>query len=784
VAYHTALQAKASSAARKRRERRADDRTAADPLEEITGRELLAVLDEELRRLPDHWREPLVLCYLEGLTRDEAARRLGWSLGTLKRRLEQARECLRLRLERRGLAMPSALVGLGVMTAAVPADLTAATVRAATLSLLRGVPLGKFKAVAVLLMALGLAAAGAGVFARRTPAVDKPEVEPKAPAAQEKQERTVAGRVLDAEGKPVAEAEVALVAHGWDFAAKDYEVLKKGVADKDGRFRLSGPWHASGESLLLVGKTGYGFHLLALSPEARQQETTLTLPPEQPLRGRLLDLQGQPVAGVKVGVMRIGTRDDVSLFAPSEKLPLWPSPAVSDADGRFAILRLPPNKETMLVVQEDRFARQHLQVSADNRAKEITWSLSPARLLEGKVVYEDTGKPAANARLASVPTDTHAGTDAGGRFKLSLSALAQRNLPPLQVHAAEGEPYLAVRQEVVWPRAAIKHEIEVKLPRGVLVRGKVTEAGSGRPVAGAGVQYVPRDDNPNLRPNVLTGWQNVVASGSDGSFQIAVPAGPGHLLVSGPGLDFIHEDIGSRVLTVGKPGGYRVNADAVVKLDLAANAGPQEVKVALRRGVTVRGRLLDPEGKPVARAEMVCGLLRSAVPSNSNVEVRDGLFALHGCDPDKEYPVLFLDPEKGWGAAVTLAGKQAGGESVTVRLTPCGRAVARFVDAEGKPLKDQPIWKAHMLRIVVTPAAGPLEAVEDFAENLISRKERVARKGLKTDAEGRVTYSGLIPGATYRITVLDPKAGEVVKKEVRAESDKTLELGDVSLPRR
>jgi hypothetical protein len=325
--------------------------------------------------------------------------------------------------------------------------------------------------------------------------------------------------------------------------------------------------------------------------------------------------------------------------------------------------------------------------------------------------------------------------------------------------------------------------VEVKLPRGVLVRGKVTEAGSGRPVAGAGVQYVPRDDNPNLRPNILTGWQNVVASGSDGSFQIAVPAGEGHLLVSGPGLDFIHEVVGSRVLADGKPGGYRVNADGVVKLDLAANAGPKEVSVSLRRGVTVRGRLLDPEGKPVTRAEMICGLLRTAVPSSSNVEVGDGLFALHGCDPDKEYPVWFLEPGKGWAAGVTLSGKQAG-DPVTVRLAPCGCAVARFVGAEGNPLKGQVIWKSTMLRMVVTPAAGPLEANEEIAENLLSRKERVAQRSRKTDAGGRLSYSGLIPGATYRITVLDPKAGEVVKKEFRAESDKTLELGDVSLPRR
>ena len=58
----------------------------------MTGRELLTVLDEELRRLPERYRAPLVLCYLEGLTRDDAAARLGCSQSTLKRRLEAGRE--------------------------------------------------------------------------------------------------------------------------------------------------------------------------------------------------------------------------------------------------------------------------------------------------------------------------------------------------------------------------------------------------------------------------------------------------------------------------------------------------------------------------------------------------------------------------------------------------------------------------------------------------------------------------------------------------------------------
>src|SRR5262249_27321107 len=62
VAYRTAAQARRRAAARRRHELRADRRPPADPLEEITGRELLAALDEELQRLPEPLRAPLVLC--------------------------------------------------------------------------------------------------------------------------------------------------------------------------------------------------------------------------------------------------------------------------------------------------------------------------------------------------------------------------------------------------------------------------------------------------------------------------------------------------------------------------------------------------------------------------------------------------------------------------------------------------------------------------------------------------------------------------------------------------
>src|SRR4051812_35570529 len=74
-----------------------------DPAAQLVWQEVRQALDEELQRLPERWRSPLLLCYLSGLPRDEAARQLGWSLGTLKRRLDEGRKALRSRLDRRGI---------------------------------------------------------------------------------------------------------------------------------------------------------------------------------------------------------------------------------------------------------------------------------------------------------------------------------------------------------------------------------------------------------------------------------------------------------------------------------------------------------------------------------------------------------------------------------------------------------------------------------------------------------------------------------------------------------
>ena len=125
-----------SQAARRRAVERPGAEFAAMTRDDNNDRhELGAVLDEEIGRLPERLRRPLVLCDLEGRTREEAARDLRWTTGTVRSRLAKAREILRSRLTRRGLA-PSggclvALSPLDAPPAAVPPSLATATVRAA-----------------------------------------------------------------------------------------------------------------------------------------------------------------------------------------------------------------------------------------------------------------------------------------------------------------------------------------------------------------------------------------------------------------------------------------------------------------------------------------------------------------------------------------------------------------------------------------------------------------------------------------------------------------------------
>jgi RNA polymerase sigma factor (sigma-70 family) len=135
VAYRTAMKARTRRAGADARERQVREMAADDPVQEAIRRDLVAVIDHELSRLPSKYRQALVLCYLEGHTNEAAARKLNCPCGTLFTRLSRGREMLRTRLERRGVALPAAALAAalaGEATASVPDALVKITLQTAS----------------------------------------------------------------------------------------------------------------------------------------------------------------------------------------------------------------------------------------------------------------------------------------------------------------------------------------------------------------------------------------------------------------------------------------------------------------------------------------------------------------------------------------------------------------------------------------------------------------------------------------------------------------------------
>jgi RNA polymerase sigma factor (sigma-70 family) len=196
VARRTASRLRAASARRRRHECKAA-RLAAAAVEArgCDDLDLGAALHEELGRLPARYRVPLVLCYLEGLTAEQAAREVGWPAGTVRSRLARGRERLRARLVRRGLAPSAAGVAAALAPrsawSAVPGRLVDATARAAAgrfsagavpapiLTLTEGVlfdmAITKLKATGLAVLVAGVLASGALVSAQQGPGTGPPE---------------------------------------------------------------------------------------------------------------------------------------------------------------------------------------------------------------------------------------------------------------------------------------------------------------------------------------------------------------------------------------------------------------------------------------------------------------------------------------------------------------------------------------------------------------------------------------------------------------------------------
>jgi RNA polymerase sigma factor (sigma-70 family) len=634
TAYRLALSAKRTAARRRKHENRIPSRASVDPMEELSWREVRAFLDEEIARLPEKYRSVFVVCILENLSRAEAAQRLGLTERTVLSRLFKARKRLGQRLARRGVDLTAVLGAIALATepaSALSPMLTAATIRAALAiasgnGLLGVVPTSvaelaevasravvtyKAKMATALLLTATLVAA-AGTWTCRmmaTPVLAESQQEPQVSArsaattaATPRQERskdvTVSGRVVDPDGKPVSGAKLLFLYHSIRISPKKvwatstaegrfaFTVPVKEVENNG--YRTEKPWE---DTHVLAAAEGYGFAMTRVGKSGATDLTLRLVKDDAPIRGRILDLQGKPVAGVQV-------RIHGSLYAPEQgDLTAWLAnlkdekrdpnlvwhahlthlvssafdvyfpPVTTGADGRFYIKGIGRDRVAELRIDGPTIATEVIRVMTrpsetihvpEDKANpkkgtiayygaKLDLAAALTRPIVGVVRDKDSGQPLPGVTIESETIADRFGlglirttTDENGRYRLvglpksdgnKIVARTYDNFMPHRIEVANERPYLASVKKVGNPLGLEPVTVDFALKRGVWVKGRVTEEATGKPLFAARIEYFYFwEENPDAKELLDLYPFNMGHTEEDGCYRI--PALPGRGLIT------------------------------------------------------------------------------------------------------------------------------------------------------------------------------------------------------------------------------------------------------------
>jgi RNA polymerase sigma factor (sigma-70 family) len=865
VAYRTAMKAKRSAARRRKHEGRlrAEPRPAVSP----SWDDVQAILDEEVQRLAPCFRKAFVLCVLEGKAGPEAAAELGCKEGTVKSRVSRARQELRRQLARRGIQLAPLLAALSVAESAgrasVPAALARAAVRSGLLAaagdlaagvipphvaalavgVTRAMFVTKTKLPALLLLAAGLLSAACALALPAAHPEEGTATTPTAPAAAAKQPPrdavTYSGQVVDPAGSPVPGAKVYFL----DAAAKKRTASHEATTDAAGRFRFAAakPSAATKDetksgagAILFATAEGYGVGLATSKAAAStpREEVRLQLARDDvPVAGRVLDLQGKPIAGVRVrlrGIRGPVGREDLTAFvealkarnqavtahrelltgaAHPEGLDLdgcFP-PVVTDDAGRFRIGGVGRERVADLLIEGRGIETKYvyamtrkcaaIQVPALSKALPFAALLfahygatfdhvaAPSRPIVGVVRDRDTGKPIAGVVVrkqffAGCGVDERlqfqAVTDKEGRYRLE-------GMPGVPGHHLLAEPpadqpYLMAEKTTGSGAALEPVAVDFALKRGVWVSVRVKDKRTGKPVR-CNYEYLAFGDNPRLEeaPGLYTKplLENVAA---DGTFRVAALPGRGMIGVlaaaenqymRGRGIERIKGVTGETLLGMKPRPTSPQQYHAVVEVSPSADGGPVTTEVALEPGQTLTGTVLGPDDKPLSGAT----LARLRVINTTRI-LEWPSKALETA----EFTVTGLEPGETRHLFFRHNGKKLAGELVvkagqegplSVKLKPWGTLTGRVHNAEGNP--------DRAMMLLPVQGAELKKAMDILRVTFLTP--------VQLDKEARFRIEGLVPGVQYNLvlqkSVYVYVVAEAGGRNVKLKPGETKDLGDV-----
>jgi hypothetical protein len=378
----------------------------------------------------------------------------------------------------------------------------------------------------------------------------------------------------------------------------------------------------------------------------------------------------------------------------------------------------------------------------------------------------------------------YARTDDQGRYRL-LGPVPNDNFMAytLAVHPAPESGYLPVEGAINHPLPAGQKFVEKNfaLPKGALLRGRVIDADSKKPIAGAAVVYEPKRGNPNNRGDMQ--FYNHPASTDDqGNFTIAGLQGEGYLMVEGPKPDFIRSILSHDETKTGRDRflhGY-------AKVDVKNQDQFKPVEIVLRKGVSLEVRAVKPDGTSLPWVTAFC----RGVGRNVNwvhgigfpEQCEKGLVRLTGLDPERTYRILLLNKESRLAAVAHVRADPQTKQPVEVRLQPTGTVRGKVIHADGSPAAHCGV-QPYML---VTEDKDPVSREDLF---LTDRAIFHANFGFSGDrslsrwqanAKGEFEFNDLMPGVRL-ILQAGTSNNQLVMKEVMLKSGEVLDAGTLKL---
>jgi RNA polymerase sigma factor (sigma-70 family) len=831
VALHLAIKAKTRGASRMAHEKRAADMRDTRPRSEAVRQEVQEALDRALHDLPERYRSALVLCYLEGKSHEEAARLLGCPLTTLRTRVARGRKLLRDRMTSHGLTLSAAGLAVLLMASTAPAAVPSALVKAAlkaalpfaagqaaaTLCTARvaGLVEGGLRTMcfskaktAVVLLVVGLLV-GAGALAHRGSAADEGE-RPQAAAPQEKPKGAaqapaggkhegdvaVSGRVLGPDGKPFGGARLLVM--GWNTKKEDVKL--RATTDDDGRFRVTVTAAELSQYVKFVVATApnHGPDLTWVGKGKATDDVTLRLAPDDvPITGRVLDLEGRPVAGASVGVAWVDEVDlkawradpkkgDVEATRNFPRAALdGPTPVKTDKDGRFRLTGVGRDRVAHVQIRGAGIEDNDVEVIArdgkveglrlGHRTVYATGSdfiVRPSKPIVGTVRDRKTGKPIAGIRVVC-PNMTlswsGATTDEKGRYR--IEGVGKQKEYAL---AAGGLPYFnSTKLDVPDTQGLDPLEFDFELDRGVVVKGRLTDAATGKAVRGR-VGYGPLGDNPNLKNFTEFGKPQLLATdsgrtGDDGAFAVLAIPGGGQLTAVADDAD---------AYAAARQGDIR-QYNAVVRIDVPEKDEKPLVRdIVLEPARALAGRIVGPDDKPVSGA-YAAGLHAVWQFGRGPEKLEGASIRVHGLVPKEPRVVVFLHPEKQLAKVQKVSAEDK--EPLAVRLEATGALAGRALDADGRPRAGLKVKAAYRYQ-EMEQARVEGKDFQDLPGELLYEYpawDKIINREATTDKDGKFRIDGLVPGLKYDLTFNDGAQDVIRRENLSVESGKDKDLGDL-----